>query len=140
MASTEVPVGAFLFRGQMTVVAVAAGGALGALARYFLARAVYSLLGTAFPYGTLVVNLLGCFLLGVIIALIEERGLLGPEARSLLAVGFLGAMTTFSTFVYESHGLLRDGAYLLCLAYLAASLIGGLAAFVLGKGLGSIGS
>ncbi len=124
----------------MTVVAVATGGALGALARYFLARAVYSLLGTAFPYGTLVVNLLGCFLLGVIIALVEERGLLGPEARSLLAVGFLGAMTTFSTFVYESHGLLRDGAYLLCLGYLAASLMGGLASFVLGRALGSIGS
>jgi len=124
----------------MTVAAVAVGGALGSLARYFLARALYSALGTAFPYGTLIVNLLGCFLLGVIIGLVEEWGLLGPEARSLLTVGFLSAMTTFSTFVYESYGLLRDGAYLLCLGYLMASLWGGLVAFVLGRVLGSIGS
>jgi CrcB protein len=123
-----------------TVVVVALGGALGALARYFLARSLYSVLGTAFPWGTLGVNLLGCFLLGVIIALVEERGLLGPEARSLLAVGFLGAMTTFSTLVYESYGLLRDGAYLLYLGYVAVSLLGGLAAFVLGRALGAIGS
>ncbi len=104
------------------------------------ARSLYSALGTAFPWGTMGVNLLGCFLLGVIIALVEERGLLGPEARSLLAVGFLGAMTTFSTFVYESYGLLRDGASLLCLGYVAASLLGGLAAFLLGRVLGAIGS
>ncbi|GBD14484.1 Putative fluoride ion transporter CrcB [bacterium HR25] len=124
----------------MVVIAIALGGALGALARYYLARAVYQALGSQFPHGTLAVNALGCLLLGIIIGLVEERGILGPEARSFLAVGFLGAMTTFSTFVYESYGLLRDGSYTLALAYLAASLLGGLAAFVIGRALGSIGS
>lgn len=119
----------------MTLVAVAAGGALGALTRYLLAVRVYGWLGIAFPWGTMGVNILGSLLLGVVIALIEERGLFSPEERAFLTIGFLGGMTTFSTFVYEGWEFTRDGELLRAGAYSALSLVGAFTAFVLGHAL-----
>ena len=108
------------------------GGALGALTRYVLAVRVYGWLGIDFPWGTLGANVIGSLLLGVVIALIEERGSFSPEERSFLTIGFLGGMTTFSTFVYEGWAFTRDGEILRAGAYATLSLVGAFAAFVLG--------
>ncbi len=85
------------------------GGALGTVARYVLAGAVYRAWGTAFPYGTLAVNLTGCFLVGVLTVLSEEKFILGPAGRVFLMIGFCGAFTTFSTFILETANLMKDG-------------------------------
>jgi CrcB protein len=87
---------------------IAIGAALGANARYLIGLWAANRLGAAFPYGTLIVNITGNFLLGFVITLTTERLTIAPEARLLLAVGFLGSYTTFSSFTVESLGLLRD--------------------------------
>jgi len=89
---------------------VGLGGLLGAWARYGLDDLVYRLAREpAFPYGTLLVNGLGCLTIGFLATLGEHRGLFSPESRALVFIGFLGAFTTFSTFGYETVALLRDG-------------------------------
>jgi CrcB protein len=114
---------------------VAAGSALGGLSRWGMNVGAARLLGTAFPWGTLVINLLGSFFLGWFMTLLSERlpahgwGWLRPDdLRLLVAVGFTGAFTTFSTFEYEAHGLFRDGESAAGLAYLIASVSLGLVA------------
>jgi CrcB protein len=116
----------------MTVLVVAIGGALGAVARYLLAVRLYGALGLTFPWGTLGVNVLGCALLGLVLGLVEERGAFTPQARTFLTVGVLGGFTTYSTFVYEGWQYLRDGDPLRSGVYLALSLILGIAAFTAG--------
>ena len=91
------------------LLAVAAAGALGALARYGLSGAAQRWFPVGFPGGTLVVNLLGCFLLGLLATLGLERLTLSPTTRLAVLVGFLGSFTTFSTFGYETLALLREG-------------------------------
>jgi CrcB protein len=113
----------------MTILAVAAGGALGAVTRYLLAVRLYGELGVGFPWGTLVVNLVGSALLGIVLALVEERGAFTPQVRTFITVGFLGAMTTFSTFIYESWEYARDGDPLRMMIYAGISLIASFAAF-----------
>lgn len=119
----------------MTIAAVALGGALGAVARYLLAVRLYGMLGIGFPYGTLGVNVLGCLLLGLVLGLVEERGAFTPETRSFLTIGFLGGMTTFSTFIYEGWEFSRDGEILKAGLYAALSLAGGFLAFTAGHTL-----
>lgn len=108
---------------------LAAGGVCGTLARYLLSGVVYRWLGTAFPYGTMAVNLLGCFVIGFLGTLAEQKFLLGPEFRLFWMVGLLGAFTTFSTLIYESWGFLEKGQMLLTGANLVGSVVFGLAAF-----------
>ena len=92
---------------------VGSGGFLGALARYGLGGLVQRQVpGTTFPYGTLVVNLLGCLLIGLFAGLAESRQLLTPELRLFGLVGVLGGFTTFSTFGHETFTMVRDGLYL----------------------------
>jgi CrcB protein len=91
------------------VVAVALGGAAGALLRFWIAGGVYALLGRGFPYGTLFVNVLGSFLMGTLSVLLLERMSIGPEWRAGLLIGVLGAFTTFSTFSIETLNLLEAG-------------------------------
>ena len=119
----------------MTILAIAAGGALGSVSRYLIAVRLYGWLGLALPYGTLTVNIVGSFLLGVILALVGERGALGPETRSFITIGFLGGMTTFSTFIFEGWNYTRDGEILRAGLYAALSLAGAFVAFTLGHAL-----
>ncbi|MCW8918986.1 MAG: fluoride efflux transporter CrcB [Gammaproteobacteria bacterium] len=103
--------------------AIAAGGALGALLRFWGASWVYSLLGRGFPYGTLVINVAGSLAMGFCYAWLVERASLGPEWRALLMVGFLGAFTTFSTFSIETINLLEGGALLKALLNVVLSVV-----------------
>ncbi|MHB1032258.1 MAG: fluoride efflux transporter FluC [Pirellulaceae bacterium] len=114
---------------------VAFGSALGGLSRWGMTVGAARLLGTAFPWGTLSINFLGSLSLGWLMTVLSERltangwGWLRPDdLRLLVAVGFTGAFTTFSTFEYESHGLFRDGDNLVGLVYLIGSVTLGLAA------------
>lgn len=108
------------------------GGIAGTAARYVLAGAVYQVLGSSFPYGTLAVNLIGCFVIGFLAAVAEEKFLLGPEARMLLMAGFCGAFTTFSTFMLETSNLIKDGEIFRAFLNVAASIVIGFAVFRLG--------
>jgi CrcB protein len=111
---------------------VAAGGALGAVARYAVAAWFTGRYGTRFPWGTFAINASGCLAIGFVLTILEER-LPGSRAwRPLVVIGFLGAYTTFSTFGWESHALLRDGEWERASAYLLASVALGLVAVRLG--------
>lgn len=107
---------------------VAAGGALGAMARYALSGWVSGTADGRFPYGTLAVNLIGSFIIGFFLTLALERFSWSPELRVFVTVGFLGAFTTFSTFSYETVELLRGGIYLTACLNMGANLLGCLAA------------
>ncbi len=116
------------------IVLIGVGGFAGAVARYWLAGRVQEISGSVgFPYGTMAVNILGCFILGVTYYLVDTRGLLGPEARSLLMVGVLGAFTTFSTFSLETLNMIVDGQLLRALVNVAASVSFGLIAVWAGR-------
>ena len=110
---------------------IALGGALGASARYLLSGLAYQVLGGLFPWGTFLVNLLGSFALGWFYEAAVQSAM-PPELRLFVAVGLLGAFTTFSTLSYEGYGLLREGQGLLALVYTAGSLVLGLLAVALG--------
>jgi CrcB protein len=112
--------------------AIAAGGAVGALLRYWVSVASHALLGTGFPYGTLVVNALGSLGMGFLSVVLLERVGLGPEWRAALLVGLLGAFTTFSTFSLETFHLVENGARLRAVANVALNLALCLAAVWLG--------
>lgn len=113
------------------ILLVGAGGFVGSVARYLLSDAVQSRLLTSFPFGTMTVNLLGCFIIGVIYALSETANL-APEYRILIATGFCGGFTTFSSFSFESLTLLQDNQYLYAVLYAGFSLVLGLLAAFLG--------
>ncbi len=111
---------------------LAVGGLAGTFARYLLAGAVHSALGADFPYGTLTVNLAGCFLIGFLAALAEDKFLLGPSAQLMWMVGFCGAFTTFSTFMLETSNLARDGETWRALLNVLLSVAAGFLVFRLG--------
>lgn len=90
------------------IIAIAAGGAVGALLRFWVSTGIYSLLGRGFPYGTLTVNVLGCWLMGFLSVFMLER-IPSVEWRAALLIGVLGAFTTFSTFSLETLNLLENG-------------------------------
>lgn len=114
------------------------GGAVGTVARYVLAGAVYRLVGTGFPYGTLIVNVSGCFILGILATLADKKFILGPDARVLLMIGFCGAFTTFSTLIFESDNLLRNGQAIRAFSNILVSVILGFILFRVGSLLGEM--
>ena len=111
---------------------LALGGIAGTFSRYLLAGAVYRAVGSRFPYGTLIVNAIGCFLIGFFDVLAEEKFILSPQARLLLMVGFCGAFTTFSTFILETGNLIKDGQALEAFINVMISVILGFVVYRLG--------
>lgn len=113
------------------------GAGLGGVFRYWISNGIYFLLGRQFPYGTLIVNISGCFLMGLLFVLILERfANIGPQLRALLLIGFLGGYTTFSSFSIETVGLFENGNWfsaliniflsvILCIAAAWMGIIGG---------------
>lgn len=112
---------------------VGVGSLAGGYARYALAGGVYRITGSSFPYGTLIVNLLGCFLIGLLNALAEHKMALGTQSRVFLMTGFCGAFTTFSTFVLESMNLVKDGEWLRAMTNLGGSVLLGCLAFIVAE-------
>ena len=104
------------------IVYIAIFGALGCLARYFLSGWVYALLGRGFPYGTFAVNIIGAFLIGLIMEFSLRSALINPTLRVALTIGFLGGLTTFSTFSFETFRLLEEGALLSAFANVLMSV------------------
>jgi len=117
---------------MLRLVLVCAGGALGSGARYLVGGWVAAAMGASFPFGTLLINALGSFLISIVMYLGLSPGAIGPDLRLFLAVGILGGFTTYSSFNYETLSLLERGAWGLALGYGAATLLGCLVAGVLG--------
>ena len=110
------------------------GGFVGAILRYSVAGFIQDWSrSVSFPYGTITVNLLGCFLIGALTQLVVSRGAISPEYRSLIFLGFLGSFTTFSTFGNETLNLLLDGEHLLSFTNVLIHIILGLASVWLGR-------
>jgi fluoride exporter len=107
---------------------IAIGGALGSMARYWVGATVASKLGTKFPYGTFVINISACLIIGFSLTLLSKRAELNPAWRFLIPVGFIGAYSTFSTYEWETLSTLRTGALLMALLYAVSSLVLGLIA------------
>ena len=109
------------------------GAGFGGVSRYWISNITYGFLGRQFPYGTLIVNVSGCFLMGLFFVLILERfNGIAPQLRSLLLIGFLGGYTTFSSFSIETLNLFESGAYLNALLNILLSIILCIAATWLG--------
>ena len=101
------------------------GGCLGALCRYGITVMATKFMDSRFPWGTLLVNLIGCFLIGVIFALAERSTLVSPSMRLMIMTGFLGALTTFSTYALEMVSAWRTGASVIAVTNFLANNIGG---------------
>lgn len=120
----------------MRVILVGVAGFFGAISRYWLSGFISRLTGGAFPWGTFVINISGCFVIGFLTVLLTNKVLPHPAVRTAILVGFIGAYTTFSTFSYETLQLARGGAALMAVANVAASVVLGLAAAWVGMRLG----
>ena len=116
----------------MTYLAISVGAVLGANARYLVGGWVVDRLGASFPYGTLLINVSGSFLIGVVLTLVTERALAPAWVRPTFAIGFLGSYTTFSTFSYETLALVGAGSLAAAAANVAASVGGALIGVYLG--------
>ncbi len=113
-------------------------GALGTLARYGLAGFIHRINGTSFPWGTMVVNLTGCFLAGLLWSLFENRWAVSGETRTIVLVGFMGAFTTFSAFILETGELLRSAEWLHAAANITVQNGLGVVALFIGAALGRL--
>ncbi len=113
--------------------AVGAGGFLGAIARYAVGLWIGQRWGRVFPLGTFVINVSGSFIIGLVMTLFTERLMVNPQLRLLVAVGFLGAFTTFSTFELETGNLLRDSEWMLAAMNVVFSVLTGFVALKVGE-------
>ena len=122
----------------MNYIVVFVGGGIGAVARYWLQGAVYRSMAADFPYGTFLVNLLGCFAIGFLMSAFEVRFVVTPPLRMFLAIGVLGGFSTFSSFSYETIALLREGSIALGLLNVAGSICTCLGATWIGLTIGKM--
>ncbi len=107
---------------------IAAGGALGSIARYWVGSTIAGRMGTRFPYGTLLINITACVIIGFSLTYLGKRVDLNPAWRYFIPVGFIGAYSTFSTYEWETLSTLRSGAFFLAALYAVGSLVLGLVA------------
>lgn len=119
------------------IICLGLGSLAGGFARYYLTGALERSLGHAFPYGTLAVNLIGCFLIGFLGALAGDKFHLSPEARLLLMTGFCGAFTTFSAFMMEADHLVKAGDFYRAMLYVVVSVAAGFAFYRAGLLVGA---
>lgn len=120
----------------MPLVLIGLGGFAGAIARYLVDGVVSDRTGGGFPWGTLVINVSGSFVLGLLFAMTAERAILPAEIRGPVMIGFIGAYTTFSTYMLESWGLVESGSYGAAIANLGGSVVVGLIAVAAGLAIG----
>ena len=118
------------------ILSIAAGGAVGALLRFWISNGIYTLMGRAFPYGTLAVNILGSLLMGLLYVMFHERMTVGPEVRAGLLIGLLGAFTTFSTFSMETLNLIEQADYLKAVLNVLLSVFACVSAAWIGLAIG----
>jgi fluoride exporter len=118
------------------IIWLAAAGAAGTLARYGLAGLIHRINNSSFPWGTLVVNITGCFLAGLLWALFENRWPVSGETRTVILVGFMGAFTTFSAFILETNELLRSAEWLRAAGNIIMQNGIGLLAMIIGTAIG----
>ncbi|WP_027183817.1 fluoride efflux transporter CrcB [Desulfovibrio inopinatus] len=120
------------------IVLIGLAGSLGALSRYGIGSVVHSFMGRNFPWGTAAANTMGCFLFGLVWSLAEDRYMIRPETRIIILTGFMGAFTTFSTFIFETNQLLRDQELLRAGLNFFGQSFAGFAALLLGLAAGRI--
>ncbi len=118
------------------IVWIALAGAIGTLARYGLGAIVQRWFNHGFPWGTFVVNVLGCFAFGLVWTMAADRQVLSPELRVIVLVGFMGAFTTFSSFIFESGQMVRATQWLMAGANILGQVVIGTAGLFLGFALG----
>ena len=117
---------------------VCLGGGIGAMSRYWLSGAVYRWFPASFPFGNLIVNISGCFMIGLLMTAFNDRFAVNPALRLFLVIGILGGYTTFSSFSYETISLFGDREVFRASLNIAGSVIGCLAATVLGNYAGRL--
>jgi CrcB protein len=117
---------------------LAAAGAVGTLARFFLAGLVQKIYPHDFPWGTLAVNALGCLLFGIVWSLADQRLVISHHTRAILLVGFMGAFTTFSTFAFETSQLMQRSEWLAAVGNMALHNVVGIALIFAGMALGRL--
>ena len=115
---------------------IALGGALGSIARYLVGTSVNNRLGLRFPYGTLVINITACVIIGFSLEILNRHANVNPALRYLIPIGFVGAYSTFSTFEWEIFSNLNSGAFWVAILYVVTSLVFGLIAVALGAAAG----
>lgn len=126
------------FRSYVNILLIAIGGAIGSVCRYLVSAAVIRALGTLFPAGTFVVNVIGCLVFGGIVGLAQERVTLSPDVRAFLLAGLLGGFTTFSSYMNESFVLVREGQFVWAGLNLAGQVVAGFVAFWMAFSLASV--
>lgn len=111
---------------------IAIGGAAGALARFQVASMIQTRLASGFPWGTFVVNISGCFVMGAVAVLLSRQSAASPNWRFLIPIGFIGAYTTFSTFELETYSAIGEGSWMTAIGNVSGSVIAGYVALALG--------
>jgi fluoride exporter len=120
------------------ILALAVAGGLGSLSRYGLSGVVQRAFGAEFPWGTFVVNMTGCFVFGVVWAFCQDRLSVSPEVRTVVLVGFMGAFTTFSSYIFETNELLRESLWLKAVGNVLGQNIAGVVCLLIGMAIGRL--
>jgi len=123
---------------EMNILLVFAGGGIGAVARYWMQGIVYRFVNGMFPYGTVAVNVLGCFVIGLLVTGMEDRFMVNPSLRIFMTIGILGGFTTFSSFSFETIALLQEGEVLFGMLNILASIVICLSATYIGVIIGKL--